>query len=255
MALDVTLSRESLHWSSDAAAAFRHGVHDLEDHLVGLGVDRADLEVHVRSTAGEADIHAILTVGRLRVDANAEDIDPSLAIGRLFDQLLDGAGVERLADGPVSAAEGPWDETYERLVASSHHMVARAVDLGDLPAGSVDPSDLADDALVGAMEEATAERRPSFRELRSRVAALLSVRIDEIRGRAGDVELDGPAGAPRLETADDDVVFQYLQPDAGVTRNEDLLSGAEEIDDADRVAAVEPATEITATAPDEDPER
>jgi hypothetical protein len=78
-------------------------------------------------------------------------------------------------------------------------MVSRAVDLGDVPAGAVDPGDLVDDSLVGVFEDEVVggSSVPPFRELRGRMVSLLSTRIEEQRERAGDWELDGPGrGAP-----------------------------------------------------------
>lgn len=192
-------------------------------------------------------IHAVLSVGTSRIHANAEDLDPARAVERVFDQLVNDAQVTVLAaalDPTTPADEGPWEEMYARIVAAAHHMVTRAVDLGDLPAGVIDPSDLADDALVGAFEDEVvgSPAGPTFRDLRARVATLLSNRIGEYASRAGDVELDRPVTEVPNAAGVEDEVFEYMQPDEPRLRVGDQLDDQDAIDDADRGLPVDPPT-------------
>jgi hypothetical protein len=234
--LDVTLVREGVRWSREAAVAFRHGVQALEDHLLGLGVDDADLAVQVQRTANEADIHAVLRIGPDRLDYNGEDLDLAYGLTQVLTRLRELASAERLFDdgrGPVLDADAPWEGILDTVVAMASRMVTLAVDVGDLPAGAVDPRDLADDAIVVVLEQPQRTMRAVRRELRNQ----LERRIDHWVDRAGDVSLDEVENhkATPMTGPEDDPFYEYVQPDESPLRHEDTLDADERVTDDDRM--------------------
>lgn len=235
MALDVTLVREGVKWSKDAAAAFRHGVQALEDHLLGLGIDDAELEVRIHREANEGDIHAVLRIGPERLDCNAEDLDLAYGLTRVLEELRELASPERLltGDGPVLDADAPWEGMLDTVIAMASRMVTQTVDLGDLPPGAVDPRDLADDALVTVLEQPDR----SMRAVRAALREQLERRIDRWADRAVDLELDAEAVATSapMTGVEDDPYYEYLQPDEARMRGEDMLDPDADIADEDRV--------------------
>jgi hypothetical protein len=234
--LDVTLVRERVKWTREAAAAFRHGVQALEDHLLGLGVDDADLDVRVRRTANEGDIHAVLRIGPDRLDCNGEDLDLAYGLTQVLSRMRELASAERLFDdgrGPVLDADAPWEGILDTVVAMASRLVTLAVDVGDLPPGAVDPRDLADDAIVVVLEQPQRTMRAVRRELR----AQLERRIGDWTNRMYDVELDAvDDGRPKPMTAvEDDPYYEYAQPDEGPLRHEDTLNADDQVTDDDRM--------------------
>lgn len=235
MAIDVTLVRERISWTGVAATTFRQEVQALEDHLLGLGIDDARLDVKVRANGGrEGDIHAVLTIGPDRMDANGEDPDLVYGITQVFEQLRAVASPERLFDdgrGPVVGAEAPWEDILAVVVATASHLVTRAVELGDLPAGVVDPRDLADDALVEVLEQGERSMVAVRRQLRRQ----LERRIDRWGLQKDDVELDAPSNAvsPTLSEVEDEL-YAFDQPDETALRGGDMLDPDVRMDDVER---------------------
>ncbi|MEQ1505866.1 MAG: hypothetical protein ABMB14_26765 [Myxococcota bacterium] len=235
MPLDVTLVRDRIAWSSAAATAFRQEIQTLEDQLLAVGIDDATLDVKVRSNdGGEGDIHAVLKIGPDRLDANGQDPDLAYGITQVFEQLRSIASPERLFDdgrGPVAGTDAPWEDILATVVATASHLVTRAVELGDLPPGVVDPRDLADDALVDVLENG--ER--TMRAVRSHIRRHLELRIDQWGVRKDDVELDALANpqSPRISAVEDEL-YEYDQPDETALRESDVLNGDASMDDDDR---------------------
>lgn len=225
MPLDVRIVRGEVTWTSAAAAAFRHGVQDLEDHLLGMGIDDAELDVRVRANQGGGDIHAVLRIGEDRLDVNGEDPDLGYALTSALERLRELASPQRvLVDdgrGPTLGADAPWEDMLSTVVAMATHLVTRAVDHGDLPPGAVDPRDLADDAIADLLED----KDRSMRALRKLLAQHLEKRIVSWSNRADDLELD--AARPSSEDGDE-------PPDEAYTA-EDLLDPDAALSDDDRV--------------------
>jgi hypothetical protein len=238
-----------VRWTSDAAAAFRHGVQSLEDHLLGLGVDEAELDVRVEGVAGgEAALHAVLKVGPDRMDSNAEEIDLPYGLTQVLEQLREVASVDRLFDdgrGPVTGADAPWEDILETVVAMATHLVARAVDTGDLAPGSVDPRDLADDALVTVLEAQDRSMR-AVRAVRASLARELEKRILGEGDRQDDVDLDAVIPGEARSMHDPDDVYGFGEPDEAPMREQDILDPAGDLADEDLVPPApdaEPETE------------
>ncbi|MEQ1571230.1 MAG: hypothetical protein ABMA64_36725 [Myxococcota bacterium] len=228
MALDVRVHRSGVPWSSDAAMALRHGVQDLEDHLLGLGLAGA-LELRVRSTGGTGDIHAVLHLGDDRLDANAEDPDLAYGLTQALERLRSLASPQRvLVDdgrGPRLHADAPWEDLLATVVATATHWVTRAVDHGDLPAGVVDPRDLADEALADVLDS----KDRDMRAVRERLRAHLDQRIARAAQEQGDLQLDDPGDR---SLGDDG--WDYRQPDEVPPRNTELLDPAANLADETR---------------------
>jgi len=234
--LDVNLVRDRVRWSTRTAAAFRQGIQSLEDHLFGLGIDRAELDVHAREDGGEeVTLHAVLKIGPDRLDVNVGDLDLAYGVTRLFEQLEGEATLDRLFDdgrGPVLGADAPWEEILSTVVATAAHAISRAVDLGDLSPGSVEPNDLADDALATVLEGMDRSMSAVRRALRDE----LEKRILEQGAEHDDVELDAVApGAPRASDPNDDDPYAFDEPDETPMRGGDVLDPSSDLADEDRV--------------------
>src|SRR5262245_34078640 len=137
MPLDVNLIRGDVDWPDDAEIAFRQGVQELEDHLIGLGFGQADLDVVSRLTPEGGDLHAVLKVGGDRLDANCIDTDLAYGVTRVLERLLELASRERLlvddGRGPFLHLDAPWQDLLDTVVAMATRLVTEMVDAGDLP--------------------------------------------------------------------------------------------------------------------------
>jgi hypothetical protein len=112
------------------------------------------------------------------------------------------------------------------LRALAQHSVHRAVDLGDLPAGAIDPDDLADEVLAARLEirEGEGASRPLMSRLRASLRRKLIERIDTYAERQNDVALSEPADAAAVEgTPIEEDPYAFNQPDETRLKNEDLI--------------------------------
>jgi hypothetical protein len=112
------------------------------------------------------------------------------------------------------------------------------VEFGDIPAGWVEASELADEAIVEAMSQ-TGGEPPSLRVLAKRVRTLLTHRIRTAAQEAGDVFLDelAPTGDVSEAMVQDDF-YDFRIADEAPLRVEDLVGEYEPPED--RIAVDEP---------------
>jgi hypothetical protein len=126
----------------------------------------------------------------------------------------------------------PWHEIAARVTALAHHEVSRAVDLGDAPAGAIDPQDLADEVLAGRVHESTNGRphpSPSWESLRQGLRVALEDRLARLAERAEDeLSLEAPVDRVAAEGASiEEDPYAFSQPDDKPLTNEDLIAGDE----------------------------
>jgi hypothetical protein len=226
--LDVDVTREHVRLSASAAAALRHGIQALEDHLSMHGIDDATLHVRLTSADdGAIDVRATLEASGLMLVRNVQDQDAAYGLTRMFSELRDEASFAELEPTMVPGEGTPWADVSARLRALAHHEVHRAEDLGDLPAGLVEADDLADEILTARLENG-ADEDPGA--LMPRLRASLRRKIEDQIARAaradGDVSLDAPAD-PVAAAADGTPVeedpYAFHMPDETRLKNEDLI--------------------------------
>jgi hypothetical protein len=246
MPLDVTVVRQPVDWNRAASAALREGVESLEDHLIGLGSDDLDLRIEVRKLPARlASVQADLVLPFETISRHGEEADLPLLLTRVLDGVRDEPTPERLARAGASPREpspsgtdDPWAGLKTDLDVIAHREVAHAVEFGDIPAGWVEASELADEAIVEAMSQ-TGGEPPSLRVLAKRVRALLTHRIRTAAQEAGDVFLDevAPTGDVSEAMVQDDF-YDFRIADEAPLRVEDLVGECEPPED--RIAVDEP---------------
>ena len=231
MPLDVEVVREHVHWTAAAAAALRHGIQSLEDHLARCAADDADLFVEVTGERdGAADIQVRLTVGGRLIVRNVQDNDLAFGFTRVSRQLLEEVEhtLERATAPP---SDEPWHQLAARVTALAHHEVHRAIDLGDAPAGALDPQDLAEEVLASRIHDRnrSAGSPASWESLRRALRAALEGRLSQLGERATDeLSLEAPADRFAAEgTPIEEDPYSFSQPDETPLKNEDLIGGDE----------------------------
>jgi hypothetical protein len=223
---DVRWTLDRVRMRATAWAALRHGIQALEDHLASQGFDDAELDLHIGSSEeGAADLKATLRVRGITVVRNAQDLDEAYGLTRLLADLRDDPALDDAAPTPIPGFGEPWALVTSQLQALAHHAVHRAVDLGDLPAGAIDPDDLADEVLTVRLESRDdGSSRPLMSRLRAELRRRLNERIDRLAERQDDVALDAPADpvvASGSLIEEDPYVFD--QPDETKLKNEDVI--------------------------------
>jgi hypothetical protein len=234
--LDVEVVREHVHWTAAAAAALRHGIQSLEDHLASCGADDAELRVHASAERDRAvDLRAQLLVGGRLVVCNVQDIDLVWGVTQLMRQLLDELQhtLERATSPP---GEGPWSRWAARVTALAHHEVQRVVDLGDAPAGAIDAADLAEEVLAAHVRETNGGGvATSWDSLRRALRAALDDRLARLWDRTDELSLEAPADALAAEgNPIEEDPYAFTVPDEGPLRNQDLIGGDDPLNAARR---------------------
>jgi len=241
MPLDLVVVREHVRWSGDASAALREGVEELEDHLIELGYDDLELRIQVQGRpAGLAAVQADLGLPIEPISRHAEDLDLSLLITRVLDDVRGEVTRERLAQGgalprpqPPDDAD-PWTAVLRDLYAIAHREVTQAIDFGDLPPGWVDTTDLTDQAVLESLDVAVdGAGPPSLRELARRVRGLLRERIYAARvASAEDFPLDEVVD--RVDPSEDaaqDEYYEFRVVDEAPLRGEDVVGSFDSPED------------------------
>ena len=226
MRFDVRWTLDHVRMRATAWAALRHGIQALEDHLTSLGFEDAELELQIGSSPeGAADLKATLRVGGATIVHNAEDLSAAYGLTRLLADLRDDPALDEVEPSPTPASGEPWALVTGQLRALAQHAVHRAVDLGDLPAGAVDPDDLADEVLAARLESREEDAsRPLMSRLRAGLRRRLIERIDTYAESENDVALAAPADREAVEGSPiEEDPYAYNQPDETRLKNEDLI--------------------------------